>query len=75
MNKDKYDKFVDAMRIAYEYVAQDMDEEGFNDDEIMFEVTTDADRMHMFGGLTYEEQQEFYALPHDVKFKMFLKIR
>jgi len=71
----EYEKFKSAMRKAYEYVAQDMDEEGFNDDEIMFEVTIDADRMHMFGGLTYEEQQEFYALPREVKFEMFKEIR
>lgn len=72
VDEEFYKKCIRAMRIAYEAVAQDMPSQDLSDFNIMFEVTTDADRMHLFDSeFTYEDQQRYYALPRSVKRGMF----
>lgn len=76
MDKELYDKYMNAMHDAYQAVAQDIDEETFYDEAVMYELTVDADRMHIFGGITMQEQDYFYTeVPFDVKWEIFKKIR
>lgn len=75
MDKEMYQKYLNAMRRAYQAVTQDVDHETFHDQAVMFELTVDEDRMHMYGGITMEEQNYFYAdVPHSIKWEMFKKI-
>jgi hypothetical protein len=76
MDKELYDKYLNAMRRSYEVVAEDIDPDDLNDDELMLEIVTDADRMFTLGGLTWEEQKWFYNnVPHNVCVEMFHKIK
>lgn len=76
MNKELYDKYLVAMRKAYQAISEDVDDETFDDDEIMEEITIDADRMMIYGSLTREEMNYFYdKVSKKIKKEMFHKIR
>ena len=76
MDKELYDKYLVAMRKAYQAMSEDVDDETFNDDEVMEEITMDADRMRIYGNLTKEEMNYFYdKVSKKIKKEIFHKIR
>lgn len=75
MTAEIYKKYQAAMRDAYEAVGQAVTEDELEDEELMLELTVDADRMYMFGGITLEEQKWFSNnVPWEMKRRMFKEV-